>query len=113
MIQDTYTRRCELIKVIDGDTIKVRLDLGFDCWRVITLRLLRVQAPESKTEQGPMFTLLTTNWLKSQATLHIKTVKEKKDRYARYLAEVYGESGENLNDYLLQNGCPAAPKSWG
>lgn len=113
MIRDEYTRRATLIKVVDGDTLQVMVDCGFDIHRKITVRLLRVQAPEAKTEQGPVFTLLTTNWLKSQNGLHIKTVKEKKDRYARYLAEVFGDNDENLNDFLLLNDCPPSPKSWG
>jgi micrococcal nuclease len=38
----------------------------------------------------------------------IQTMKEKRDRYARYLAEVIHE-GQNLSDYLLEIG---AAKPW-
>lgn len=44
-----YTYKAELIKVIDGDTIDVRVDLGFKTFKLIRVRLLGINAPESRT----------------------------------------------------------------
>ena len=40
---------CELIRVIDGDTIIVRADLGFDCSMKLRLRFAGINTPESRT----------------------------------------------------------------
>jgi micrococcal nuclease len=44
-----YTYKAELIKVVDGDTIDVRVDLGFKTFKLIRVRLLGINAPESRT----------------------------------------------------------------
>jgi len=44
-----YRYNAEVIRVVDGDTIKARVDLGFSCWTVTTLRFYGMNAPESRT----------------------------------------------------------------
>ena len=41
-----FEYRAELIRVIDGDTVVMSLDLGFKTFVVRTLRLLDIDAPE-------------------------------------------------------------------
>ena len=40
---------CELLRVIDGDTIDVRADLGFDVSLMLRLRFAGINTPESRT----------------------------------------------------------------
>ena len=40
---------CELLRVIDGDTIDVRADLGFDVSLRLRLRFAGINTPESRT----------------------------------------------------------------
>ena len=40
---------CELLRVIDGDTIDVRADLGFDVSQKLRLRFAGINTPESRT----------------------------------------------------------------
>ena len=40
---------CELLRVIDGDTIDVRADLGFDVSLKLRLRFAGINTPESRT----------------------------------------------------------------
>ena len=48
--QRTYTYRAKVIKIIDGDTIDVDLDLGFSVWlRKQRVRLYGIDTPESRT----------------------------------------------------------------
>jgi len=42
----------ELLRVIDGDTIVVRIDLGFDTWRKETIRLRGIDTPEMDSKEG-------------------------------------------------------------
>ena len=42
-----YKAKCE--RVVDGDTIDAIIDLGFDTWKKIRIRLVGVNAAESRT----------------------------------------------------------------
>jgi len=45
-----YTYRCKIVKVIDGDTVDVDIDLGFGMWiHNERVRLNGIDAPESRT----------------------------------------------------------------
>ena len=44
-----YTYNIELIKVVDGDTIDAKIDLGFDVSIKKRVRFLGVDTPESRT----------------------------------------------------------------
>ena len=44
-----YTYNIELLRVVDGDTIDAKIDLGFDIWVKKRVRFLGVNAPESRT----------------------------------------------------------------
>lgn len=45
-----YEYKCELDRVVDGDTVDVHIDLGFDVWlRSQRIRLYGIDTPESRT----------------------------------------------------------------
>ena len=47
---EPFVYNCNLVKVVDGDTIDVDVDLGFDCWlRNKRVRLMGIDTPESRT----------------------------------------------------------------
>ena len=39
----------EILRVVDGDTVDVRIDLGFNVWHKCRVRLMGINAPESRT----------------------------------------------------------------
>ena len=46
----SYTYRAEVVRVLDGDTVELDIDLGFSTWvHKRSIRLLDVLAPESRT----------------------------------------------------------------
>jgi micrococcal nuclease len=47
--QKKYYYGCELLRVVDGDTIDVRADLGFDVSLKLRLRFKGINTPESRT----------------------------------------------------------------
>lgn len=111
-----YTYRGRLIRVIDGDTIEVDIDLGFNVLLgQRKLRLAELDTPEIKTEEGKYAKQVTTDWLKEntifkkQLTESInyvtfETLSDKPDKYGRILAKVYGKDGTTLNQYLVDKG---------
>lgn len=45
-----YEYRCEIIKVVDGDTVDVNIDLGFGVWlKDERVRIMGIDTPESRT----------------------------------------------------------------
>ncbi len=44
-----YYYKVEILRIVDGDTVDVRKDLGFELWHKGRLRILGINAPESRT----------------------------------------------------------------
>lgn len=101
----------EIIKIIDGDTVDVRIDIGFSLTTIQRLRLNRINCCEmkSKNPKEKAKAIKAKNLLCKlilNKTLKVKTFKT--DAFGRYLAEVYfsNENGQetNLSDHLLAIG---------
>lgn len=105
-----YSYKAIVTEVYDGDTCTVNIDLGLHCWiKSEKIRLNRINAPELKGKDR-------NNGLKSRDFLRslilnkkiiIQTLKDKREKYGRYLGEVWikndkGEN-ENVNDILVKN----------
>lgn len=109
-----YYYQAVVKSVYDGDTITVDIDLGMGVWvHGEKVRLLRINAPELKGDTK-------TEGIKSRDQLRslvdgkqivIRTHKDDKEKYGRYLAEVWllDPSGNytNINDQLVQGGFAA------
>lgn len=97
-----YTALIE--RVIDGDTVVVDVDLGFRIRQRITCRLDGINAPELRTPEGKdardVLMLLI-----SGKTLAVHTIKDRTEKYGRYLLVVYLEDGvTTANQWMLDNG---------
>ncbi len=108
MLNFEYKYKAVVVKVYDGDTIKVDIDLGFSLtFERVTLRLNRINAPELRGSER-------SEGLKSRDRLRelvlnkeiiIKTIKDKKGKYGRYIAEVIDiNTNKNINDQLVEEG---------
>jgi len=84
-----------VVKVTDGDTIKVQLSSG-----PITVRFGYIDAPEHDQPWGAQATAALTRRLGGQ---QVELEVETQDRYERLVAVVYLR-GENMNAWLVQQG---------
>lgn len=108
--KNLYTYRVSSYRVVDGDTLEVTLDLGFNTFRKEKVRLARINAPEMKTEAGPISKTYLSNLL-ADKVITVQTKKDEKDRYGRYIAEVWthqsltDDMGKviNINDKMLSD----------
>lgn len=106
--KDLYTYAAYVERVIDGDTIKVRLDLGFRVWARQTLRLRDIDCPETGTASGDEAKNFVRAHLKESQYIIIRSSRS--DKYDRYLADIFipqpgGEEKETyLNNLLLETG---------
>jgi hypothetical protein len=94
----THTYKAYLQRVVDGDTIRVIIDLGFGIFHKEILRLKQVYAAENHTKEGLIATKKLTNLLQGASFLIIKTSKI--DIYGRYVADVFLEGKDYLNQLL-------------
>ena len=97
----------EVVKVVDGDTIDVVIDLGFDLTKKERIRLAGIDTPESRTRDleekamGLEAKEHLKHKIKSSENLRVKT--EKDGKYGRMLGWLYdGES--NINKEMVTNG---------
>jgi micrococcal nuclease len=101
-----YEYKAEIIGVYDGDTVTADIDLGFNTWRRDErLRLYRINAPEVRGEDRPEG-LVSRDALREKILgkeVIICTIRDKKGKYGRYLAEIHLE-GLNINDWLVDSG---------
>ena len=44
-----FKYNAKVIRVVDGDTVDAMIDLGFDTWKKVRIRLVGINAPESRT----------------------------------------------------------------
>lgn len=102
-----YEYRVEVLRVVDGDTLHVRVDLGLDCAIKLTIRLLGVNAPESSTPEGQQASAYVRDWVAAAAAagpLTLRTVKDRREKFGRYLGVISAATGGELNYELLAAG---------
>lgn len=109
-----YEYNAKVVRVVDGDTIEVLVDLGFEVHILQTLRLNRIDAYETSlrggtSEEQKLLGIAGKEFLKTvlpkDAKVLIKT--EKSDKYDRYLAEVFMNEHEheiNVNELMVNKG---------
>jgi micrococcal nuclease len=101
-----YHYRAEVVRVYDGDTIRVNLDLGFGMWMMDqSVRLRGINTPELRGEQRPDG-IISRDALIGRLQgkkIIISTEKDKSDKYGRWLGVIYLE-GENINQWLVTEG---------
>ena len=102
-----YRYQAELIRVIDGDTIVARVDLGFHVFTEQILRLHGINAVELRGEHRQLG-LEAAEHLKALINIHspltIKTIKDRTGKYGRYLVVLYGEDDLDLNLQMVHDG---------
>jgi micrococcal nuclease len=102
----------QVLRVVDGDTIDVDLDLGFNISYTQRVRLAGIDTPESRTTDkaekvlGLEVKKHLTELLKSSTQIVIRTEKpDSTEKYGRILGWIYldGE-GNSVNHEMIENG---------
>jgi micrococcal nuclease len=100
-----YEYKARLIKVVDGDTIDIEIDLGLHIFHEVRCRLFGLNAPERYTPAGPAATEWLTVQLVQHPTFMIRTYKDKTEKYGRYLVSIYTDStGISVNQRMINAG---------
>ena len=103
-------------RVVDGDTIDVTIDLGFDLYKKERVRIAGVDTPEKRTrdKEEKVLGIDATNWLKERLEAAIKGDDELTIRtelvggvgkYGRLLGWLYiGDAETSLNELMISEG---------
>ncbi len=97
-------RRAELVRVVDGDTVRLTLEIAPGQFlRNQSCRLLRIDAPEMRTELGPHSKRGLEEFL---AGKKLEAEARARDRFGRLLIELTAD-GDNVSDWMVSRGYAA------
>ena len=109
-------RVVKINRVVDGDTIDVTIDLGFDLLKKERVRVAGVDTPEKRTrdKEEKALGIDATNWLKEKLETTLRGDDELSVRteliggvgkYGRLLGWLYvGDSDLSLNEQMIDEG---------
>jgi len=120
-MQPSYSYHAKVLRIVDGDTLRLDVDLGMYVHIVETVRLLGVNTPETygvkKDSEEYAKGMVAKAWLIGQletnpmidddefVPVRIRTHKDAKGKYGRYLVELYvGDDPESINTKLIHMG---------
>jgi len=103
-----YEYACKVKRVVDGDTVDVVLDLGFDVSYSCRVRLYGIDTPESRTRnkdekaRGKMAGSFLKEAIEDGEKVVIQTkLKDSKGKYGRILGDVVVD-GVNINKLMVK-----------
>lgn len=101
-----YEYNCKIVRVVDGDTVDVDIDLGFDTWRCgERIRLYGVDTPECRTrdDEEKAAGLLAKKFVENM--LHVggtyKLTTREKGKFGRYLGVIKVAADITINTALV------------
>ena len=107
-----YEYRCKVVRVVDGDTVDVDIDLGFGVWlRDERVRLYGIDTPESRTRDKieKIYGLAAKDYLKKaigkECTL--RTKKDGKGKFGRILGSFIVD-GVDINQKMIEENMAVA-----
>lgn len=105
VLEDSYVRSATLLRVIDGDTLRVDLDLGWTHRMTEDVRLVGVDTPEPRGGESPAGKFVTRqliDWLGETTQLFVHSHQFSLGKFGRTLATVWA-NGQSINGWLLDS----------
>tara|TARA_R100001082_G_scaffold14865_2_gene7609 strand:- start:15039 stop:15467 length:429 start_codon:yes stop_codon:yes gene_type:complete len=103
-----YEYSCTVERVVDGDTVDVTLDLGFDILHKCRVRLYGIDTPESRTRnkdekvRGKMAGAFLKEAIEDGEKVVIQTkLKDSKGKYGRVLGDIVVDD-VNINQLMVK-----------
>jgi micrococcal nuclease len=104
-----YTYKAIVVRVVDGDTVDVDIDLGFGVWfSNQRIRLLGVDTPECRTRDltekkfGLLAKSIVEGFCPVGKDILLQTELDDKGKFGRILGIILSDD-VNVNEYLVEN----------
>ena len=110
-----YEYKCKILRVVDGDTVDVDIDLGFGVWmHKERVRMMGIDTPESRTRdkvekafglasKAKLKELLPIGSIQVLKTEIDKSGEDKKGKFGRILGDFLVD-GKRATDILIEEG---------
>ena len=110
-----YEYSCKIVRVVDGDTVDVDIDLGFGMWmHKERIRLHGIDTPESRTRDlvekkfGLEAKKMVETYMPVGSTQTLVTVQDKAGKFGRILGKFKIYDGKEdrqttLNEWMIEN----------
>ena len=95
-----YAYSAQVIRWVDGDTVDLRVDLGFKLFAETRFRLYGIDTPERGQKNHDEAWHLAQSLAPVGATVQISTHKDA-DKYGRWLAQISTDAGTDVNASLI------------
>jgi len=99
-----YEYKCKILRVVDGDTVDIDIDLGFGVWlKKERVRMMGIDTPESRTrdKEEKKFGLAAKDFVKSKMPVgSMQILKTEIDRSGE---DKKGKFGRILGDFLFDD----------
>lgn len=100
-----YTYEAKVIRVVDGDTVDLDIDLGFYTRVIKRIRLSFINAPERHTDLGKRSKDFLLKSIPEGSKVIIKTQLDSTDKYGRVLGEIFApDQISSINKLMVDGG---------
>ncbi len=101
-----YEYKCNITRVVDGDTVDAEIDCGFDIVFKSRIRLYGIDTPESRTRdldekaRGKMAAKFLKDHIKKADLVKVKTKLDKKGKFGRVLGSIIADDVDLNHSFL-------------
>ena len=107
---EPFCYNASVVRIVDGDTIRLDIDLGFDIvLRNQSVRLYKVDTPECRTRDlkekaaGLLAKEVVQNLIAIGERVFIRTKLDTKGKFGRLLGTIITTDNININEHLIDN----------
>jgi micrococcal nuclease len=102
-----YKYNAKLDRVVDGDTVDALVDLGFNTWKKVRIRMMGMNAPESRTrdlEEKKLGLAAKARLVEMLGNGEFTLQSHGVGKYGRCLGEIFKENEVSINRQLINEG---------
>ena len=97
-----YEYKCKILRVVDGDTVDIDIDLGFGIWmHKERVRMMGIDTPESRTRDKVEKAFGLASKAKLKELLPIGSIQVLKTEIDKSGEDKKGKLGRILGDFLI------------